>query len=367
LTRLLILNNVRSPSFDPLFSALARKSAFAVEVCYLRRSADNVGWSALSAEPAYRMINVSQVGKSWIGSMMTLINRRRADFILIYGYSPLPQATAILLASARKIPFGVIGDANIHCDHPRPLWRTLKRWWLRYVARRASVLFPVGAAGAMFWERYGGRAEQMRLAPYTVDNDFFARESVRGGPALRLIFVGRLIRRKNVHVILDAIRTLPPHTVTLTVIGEGPERGELERMAASVPQDVRFLGRVAHEELPQHYAASDALVLPAADEPWGLVINEAMASGLAVITHRHVGAAADLVSAENGVVLDTFDPSELNAAIARLANQPKLLQQMKDRSRARISRWTIDDAAQAITAAVGQVMSISGRSAPQPR
>jgi glycosyltransferase involved in cell wall biosynthesis len=75
---------------------------------------------------------------------------------------------------------------------------------------------------------------------------------------------------------------------------------------------------VPQGELPKYYALADVLVLPASDEPWGLVINEAMAGGLAVIAHRECGAAVDLVGPENGVALEKLEVDELASAMDRI-------------------------------------------------
>ena len=97
---------------------------------------------------------------------------------------------------------------------------------------------------------------------------------------------------------------------------------------------------------------ADALILPASQEPWGLVINEAMACGRAVIAHKHCGAAVDLVDEKNGVKLEEFSIAEVARAMRLLAGDKSLLRSMQQNSREKIQHWSIEAAAQGIICAV---------------
>jgi glycosyltransferase involved in cell wall biosynthesis len=135
------------------------------------------------------------------------------------------------------------------------------------------------------------------------------------------------------------------------IAGAGEERAALEALARGESRVV-FAGAVAPEQLPAYYAMADALVLPASREPWGLVVNEAMASGLAVIAHRHCGAALDLIGEDNGVLLDGFEVAELAAAMRSMLNDEARMRSMKYNSREKIKNWSIQGAACAMIRAV---------------
>src|SRR5262249_26544054 len=110
--------------------------------------------------------------------------------------------------------------------------------------------------------------------------------------------------------------------------------------------------RVPPADLPLYYAMADVLVLAAQSEPWGLVVNEAMASGLAVIAHRHCGATLDLVAPDNGVVLEGFSEDELGSAMQVVAADRERLSRLKARSQEKIASWSIAGAARGIVRAV---------------
>lgn len=155
--------------------------------------------------------------------------------------------------------------------------------------------------------------------------------------ALRLLFVGRLVERKGVHVLLDALARLPEEPpVTLDVVGDGPERSSLEHRARSlgVSDRVCFHGFVPQEELEARLTSGDVLVLPAVVdskgdvEGLGVVLLEAMGFQKPVIASA-AGGIVDIVRpGENGLLVPPNDPGSLAAAIEELARDPALVRRL---------------------------------------
>jgi glycosyltransferase involved in cell wall biosynthesis len=168
----------------------------------------------------------------------------------------------------------------------------------------------------------------------TVDTKVFAPQ--RSDPLIRLLHgwerkflllhVGRLAAEKGVHRILEAFRVarnlLPAGTLHLVVAGGGPEEPALRAIA---PPDVTFLGVLDHKRaLPQLYASADAFVLTSLTETLGLVVLEAMASGLPVIASPAGGVADHLRHEENGLSYAAGNVTEMAHAMVRLAMNPEL-------------------------------------------
>jgi glycosyltransferase involved in cell wall biosynthesis len=147
-----------------------------------------------------------------------------------------------------------------------------------------------------------------------------------------LLHVGRLAAEKGVHKILDAFRIaralLPVGSVRLVIAGGGPDEAALRRAA---PPDVTFLGVLDHKRaLPELYASADAFVFASLTETLGLVVLEAMASGLPVIATSAGGVADHLRDGENGLAFPANDVDRMAHAMVRLALDEKL---RKDLSR----------------------------------
>ncbi|MFN0108953.1 MAG: glycosyltransferase family 4 protein [Blastocatellia bacterium] len=293
-----------------------------------------------------------------------LISKERPDYVICYGYTLKPQVALLLWAIWTKTPFALIGDANYFCDRVTGLKRIAKTAWLRFVTKKAAALLSIGRASKLFWEKYGATASQLFTSCLAVDNEFFRKAGEAGkkkAGELRaqlkfegkvvFLFVGRLIKRKNVDLVLQAARRLESDRFGIVIVGSGEESESLKRQFGDDP-NVFFAGNIAPNELPVFYQMADVLVLPADQEPWGLVINEAMNCGLAVIAHQHCGAAIDLIDAENGIKLQGFSIEELVAGIQLLILDSVKLRAMQKSSQTKIQHWSIDNAAAGIIQAV---------------
>ncbi|MEP7271363.1 MAG: glycosyltransferase family 4 protein [Acidobacteriota bacterium] len=375
--RVLIVNNIPAPYFDPLFARLGNEPGWALKVCYTSTWNENAGWVEGSVEETSyqklildrRLPKLTRILNSPVSAAVALLGelmRERPNYVISYGYTLLPQFVSIMWAILTATPIAIIGDANVHTDKAAGLRRVVKRFWLRKVVSRAAALISIGSANRRFWESYGARESQLFEARYAVENDHFSdlsdTDRARAGElkgklhlnaTVVFLFVGRLIKRKNVDLIIEAIKRIANPDLALLIVGDGDERAALEAIAAG-EQRVIFAGGAPHNDLKRYYSLGDVLVLPARDEPWGLVVNEAMAAGLAVIAHEHCGAAVDLVGPDNGVALRTFEVEELVGAVTHLANDNALLRRMQACSKEKIRGWSIEAAARGIIKAVTQ-------------
>jgi len=374
--RVLLLNNVPAPYFTPLFEKIGRESGWQLTVCYSSDWNRDVGWQAKMAgesdthqtaildrqSPCLRSLLGSSTAAA-IALFKHLILDRPA-YLICYGYTLKPQIVALMWAMGSRTPCAVIGDANYYIDSTTGIKRALKSLWLKQIVKRAAALVTIGTASRLFWQAYGAQPKQLFESRFAVDNEFYAQAvASRKGDAAGLrdqwgltgkvvfLFVGRLVKRKNVDLIIKAARQLNHPRISVVIAGSGGELEALKLLAAGQPQIV-FAGNVAPPELPLYYAAADVLILPADQEPWGLVVNEAMACGLAVIAHQHCGAAVDLVDQDNGVRLESFSVDELARAMQRLADDCSLLQAMQQCSREKIQGWSIEVAARGMIRAV---------------
>jgi glycosyltransferase involved in cell wall biosynthesis len=118
--------------------------------------------------------------------------------------------------------------------------------------------------------------------------------------------------------------------VSLTIVGSGPQQGELEALARNLGvRGIRFAGFVDQDELPAYYAAADVFAFPTLEDPFGIVLLEAAASGLALVASEHAGATLDIVKdGESGLMFDPPDEHALSELIAKLADSPTLVREL---------------------------------------
>jgi glycosyltransferase involved in cell wall biosynthesis len=152
-------------------------------------------------------------------------------------------------------------------------------------------------------------------------------------PGDELVFVGRLDPIKGVDLLIEAMKGLPQE-YPLWIVGDGPERAKLERLASGL--NVRFAGMVTPEEVPNWLRRARALVLPSHSEGLPGVMMETMALGIPVIATR-VGAIPEVVKdGENGLLLDPGDVETLKAHIETVMKDPDRTGRMGLKARASV-------------------------------
>jgi glycosyltransferase involved in cell wall biosynthesis len=219
--------------------------------------------------------------------------------------------------------------------HPRTAAHVLTYLPLRRLYGAADAVVTYGPHVSAYVRARGAR--NVHVAPQSVDNDFWRSADVAPprdppwpeGAGVKFLFAGRDAPEKGIGVLLDAWRAsgLREPEAALVLAGVGADRALARDVAGEGLQDgVVGPGAVEPLELRNMYAAADVLVLPSIPtasfrEPWGLVVNEAMNRGLAVIATDAVGAVAGglVRDGENGLVVPAGDSVALADALGRLA------------------------------------------------
>jgi glycosyltransferase involved in cell wall biosynthesis len=171
------------------------------------------------------------------------------------------------------------------------------------------------------------------------------------------LFVGRLIPLKGIRELLAAwklFRSQPGgHDATLLLVGDGPQRSELERHCEQQKiTDVRFAGLVGYDALAPYYRGADIFVMPTLEDNWSLVVPEAMACGLPILCSQYNGCWPELVRPENGWVFDPLSPAATAEALHEACVSAGRFPSMGQASRRIVSAHTASHAAEAICEAV---------------
>ena len=288
------------------------------------------------------------------------IIRGRFDALWVHGYAHQALLRAMRLGRRRGLPVLLRGESHLE-SHPRGRARArLKNLVLRWLFTGVDGFLAIGSLNRSYYRHYGVPDERLFSMPYAVDNEFFrtrAAESRHGRAGLRtelglpagapvILFASKLVARKRAGDLLFAFERLragwtgvPP---TLVLVGDGPQRPELEARAAGGGV-VRFAGFRNQSEMPRFYDLCDVFVLPSEHEPWGLVVNEVMNAGRPVLVSDHVGAGADLVvDGENGFVFPTGDVAALARALESVLRDPQRKREMGRRSLDRVAGWSFE-------------------------
>ncbi|MGD0444063.1 MAG: glycosyltransferase family 4 protein [Edaphobacter sp.] len=298
------------------------------------------------------------------------------DVLWVHGYSSVNALHGMLAAKSLGIPVLVRAESWLGDRERSGSTLAAKRMFFRLLRELVDGALPIGTLNAEYWRHYLGEDFPLFRMPYSVDNRYFQRrsEEARLGrtelqkelnldPARPVIlFASKLQRRKRCEDLVEAYRNLSPAPGAephpyLVIVGDGEERAALERQtAASRLEGVRFCGFRNQSELPRFFDLAAVFVLPSRHEPWGLIVNEVMNAGRAVIVSDEVGCQPDLV--ENGVegcVFPAGDVAGLTAALRTVLATPETAAAMGERGLAKIGDWDFEEDIRGLRRALAQV------------
>lgn len=311
----------------------------------------------------------------WGVRMQGFTNRLRAfrpNAVMLLGWQLLCYWQTALCAKLMGIPYIVRGESNLLRQSSSIRWG-IKNLTIGLLCRNAACCLAIGTRNVELYKAYGVPESRIRIAPYFVDNHRFLDLAERLKPRrnqLRkafgfprettvFLFVGKLIPKKHPDSMLKVYLTLPPEIqkkTSLLFVGDGTMRQPLEEMAQGHP-NIRFTGFLNQSRIPEAYAASDVLVLPSdAAETWGLVVNEAMASGLPAIVTDYVGCAPDLVlEHKTGFVVPFGDTERLKHIMHLLIEHPDMISRMGRAATIHIKGFSIEGAVKQLMEALEKV------------
>jgi glycosyltransferase involved in cell wall biosynthesis len=270
------------------------------------------------------------------------------DAVVIHGYSHPWMLIAALLCRVQRVPYLLRGD-SVPQGQSTGLRRYLRGVVACIVVSASAAGLAIGQLNEAFYRHYG--APRIVWAPHSVDDQRFAAPPTISRPELLrkwdldihkpvILFCGKLSSRKRPLDLCEAVKALAHH-VNVIFVGDGRLA---ERVRSSVvPGEGVVAGFVNQSELPAYYHAADIVVLPSEMEPWGLVLNEAMAAGVLPVASDRVGAAPDLVAGV-GEVYPCGDIAALVTALSRAlarASDPRT----RDRVKRHVARFSLDSTA----------------------
>ena len=325
-SRVAFVTDIVTPYMTAVFRALAERSRLSV-IFSAERGSRGADWTIDAGETLDRTVVGGLVIRRGVDStdyypdprLLTALARARPEGIVVGGFSfPTLYAASYgrFAGSAVAIHSDGTSESERHISRGQQLTRTV-------LLRAAHCAVANSAAAADRFRELGVREERLFRANHTTDMDAFwavghARTAADG--PLRVISVGRLIPRKGLELLIEAVRRAGETgaQVRLDIVGSGPEQDRLRAVAAEhgVGERIVFHGFVDQHELPPLYADADVFAFPTLEDPFGIVALEAAACGLPILGSLYAGATTELV--EEGVTGHRIDPRDVGALAGRL-------------------------------------------------
>ena len=256
------------------------------------------------------------------------------DLIIVNGYNNYPFILTFLfnLFSFNKRYIATESDTQLVI--PNNFAKRFIKWlYLSFIFRNKYVLGFAGGSNSHkdLFMNYGMQEERIFLMPMMVDNSKYFQAKKQFPDTFTFLYVGRLVKHKNVENLIKQFNiNFKDKNAVLRIVGSGDEEEYLRKMYSS--EKVIFEGKKFSNDLIRSYQNASCFVCPSIFEPWGLVVNEALSAGLAVIATKEVGATFDLIkNKETGLIAENID--DFGNKMLQIFNNEVLLRKYSNNAR----------------------------------
>ncbi|AXS80115.1 glycosyltransferase [Dechloromonas sp. HYN0024] len=282
-----------------------------------------------------------------------LLNRLQPDVVITTGFIPT-YLFAFAWAVFHRVPHIAMTDGTAQSE------KSLS--WLHRITRRIVFSLSASFIGACegsrnLYRQYRVPENRIHLSQLCTDNAHFSVPTTQA--PVDFIFCGRFIEAKRPLFALAVAQEVAirlGRKTSIDFVGSGALEPAMRDYAAQISDlvDTRFHGYLTQAELPHHYANARIFLFPTEADVWGVVANEACATGLPIIVTPHAGVAGELVvDGSNGHVLELDLSAWTEAAIDLLTNEAKY-QRFSQSSLARVAEYTFEHAALGLSNAIRQ-------------
>lgn len=365
-------NNIPAPYMVERFNAVAQRGNLNFEAWFNERLESDRSWEIAESNWQFRYRYMPSIG---IGGhrfrFPVPLLRRNAPDVLVSLYAEPVFVTGWAIAQQRGV------RTAFWCQVTMDRWVRRRAWKdaiKRIIFPRVDATFGSGEESRAFAMRYGTPSERASILRHSIDVAHFTngrtdalqeRERIRQELGLRgvtFIYVGRLWWGKGLDHLLDALGEFQSRReveASLLIVGDGLEEARLrERCRRERLRNIVFAGFRQKPELPHYYAASDVFVFPTLGDPYGLVVDEAMACSLPVISTSAAGEIQDRIEeGVNGYIVPPGNSTALCERMERLARNAELRLNMGKASAQKISGHTPEQWAKDFERAVAQILS----------
>lgn len=360
-TKVVLITEIISPYRIPVFNEIAKNPEIDLTVFFLAETEPDRSWRVEKEKIRFRYevlpgIRIPLRGRFPVFFNPGIVSRLKVndpDVVISGGYHH--PSCLLALSYARRHGKQFLLWCESHAESIREKYFPFNLYRNRFIRACDGFIVP-GRKSLDFIQSFGINGRKGWIAPNAVDNNFFSNEvqasrekaeankKKRGFPSKIILYVGRLVDSKGIPVLLKAFQAISNrwNDVGLVLVGEGRDKKKYMGFCKQHRlENVFFEGFKQQEELFFYYGLADLFVLPSLREEWGLVLNEAAASGLPLISTDVTGGAYDLIDeGKNGFRVPAGDVDLLQQRILTILNNPQLKSDMGEYSRRKSEQFS---------------------------
>lgn len=353
--KILFVTNLPSPYRVDFFNELGKKTD--LTVCYERKKSSErderwINEDKRSYKEIYTSAKTLGVDRS-IGLGIVRKLRKRYDYVIISGWSSPSVIVAIIYCQIHNIPYIMEDDGGLINPNGEK-----HKFVKRLLLRKVVAYFTTTSENVTVMNKLGVKQDKIYKYPFSsvmnrdIEDGLLKKEdinSIRQFLKIKeknvVLAVGQFIDRKGFDVLLKAFSKMS-EDCGLYFVGGEPTKQYLDIVQQYNVKNVHFIGFMGKEKLKLYYAAADIFVHPTREDIWGLVVNEALAAGLPVITTNRCGAGLELIkNDENGFLVNVEDIDKLYEKMQTILYDKELKMKMKKNAVEVIKNYTIEEMA----------------------
>lgn len=358
--RVAIITNIPAPYRVDFFDYLQKNyKEYDFTIIYSSKNEDNRKWKIDQEKLAHSIFLKSRTIKvrkrydtkyiHLTANISKVLKKLQPDVVIGSEYNPT-VIQAVRYCRKKRLPFISWTDGTLHSERNI---NALQKYLRTYVISHADAYIASSAKSREAQLFYGAAREKCHISLLTVDLEKY-RQEPKGEGTGKILYVGSLIERKGVDLLIRAL-TEVTRDFELYLVGDGDEKEHLiELMEGLKPNSrVHFLGHLDRRQLLKYYAQSDLFVLPTREDCFALVILEAMCAKLPVICSKYADGAYDLIrEGKNGFIVDPYDQKAFAERLDQLLGDSELRRKLGSGSEEVLDTFKFENTAKGYVAAI---------------
>ena len=353
-----IVTNIPAPYRVPVYNCIASYSGIDLYVIYGADREPDRQWDLpdLKFKHCYLKNKVYRLGERFIHLGLGVnekLSQYNPDVVITTGFNPL-HLLAFWWAVKNKKKHIVKTDGTFQSEQKLSALHRLVR---DFVYSKTEAFLAATDGGVGLYRSYEIPSSLVFRSPLCHNSSVTWGDSKTSHKDIDILFSGRMVEVKNPLFAIQVAQKVAiqlKRRISMTMLGHGPLLDSLKQQAQIIAPDVdiEFTGNVSQSDVPKYFTRAKLFVFPTLWDPWGVVVNEAFAAGLPVISSRFAGAAGELVvNNVSGYVLD-LDLDQWVNSVAGLLGDELIRQRMSEAAKQLVSLYTPENAALGVIDAV---------------
>ena len=361
--KLIIITEIPSHYRLPVFNKIAKDKNFSLLVIYLKDNVRGRSWKIMWEENKFDFIILKSFyitrkdgSNKYISlGVSNILAKHDPDVIICDGYNHTASIEALIYSKRNNIRCLLRSESNVNDIRSNFFLLELIK---KFLVRNFSGFISSGLFSRDYLQSLGAKYEDIWIAPDSVENHWYkkCKYKKKSNKIIKLLFVGRIMEHKGIFNLLRAFKSINEDIINdfkLTYIGDGDKINELKDNVKKLKlKNVELVDFIQPKKLAYEYSKHDIFIMPTLSDPWGLVVNEAMAAGLPIICSDRAGCSKDLViDGWNGYIYEGSKIIDLKRCILEFHKNIDLIYKMGENSQKLIALYSSKNAASSIISA----------------